>query len=965
VRRLLRIIVGFKKRGVESFFRPPFSYLIRYNVVRKITKEPLMSVDVSEIQINLDRDELFGDAGLVRMKESYLKRDETSPQERYAFVSAKFGSNVEHAQRLYDYASKHWLSFSTPILAYGRSNKSLPISCFLPWLQDSAEGLVNTFSEVSWLSMSGGGVGIGIGIRGTDSKSTGVMAHLKTYDASSLAYRQGSTRRGSFATYLDISHPDILTFIEMRKPTGDPNMRTPNLHHGVNIPDSFMNIIEKCMVDDDVDDSWELIEPNSGEIREVVSARRLWENLIMTRMATGEPYLHFIDASNRGLPEFQKSEGLMVRQSNLCVAPETKILTKKGHVQISSLEGQKVDVWNGREWSNVEVYKTSESASLIKVTLSSGQILECTPEHKFYVHSGKFARSEVVKVAAKDLVVGNKLMKFELPIIEGSEDFPYAYENGFYSGDGCELENGKQRVYLYHEKQNLISLFYTEGKSWYVQEGQNRSYIDVTYLQKKFSVPTASHTIKSRLDWFAGLIDADGTSPKIGNSQGLQLASVNREFLIEIQLMLQTLGVRSTLNIGSEAGIRKMPLNDGSGLLGDFMCQAGYRLLIAQPGITTLQELGFVTHRVILTDHVGNRDAGRFTQVVSVVDEGRVDSTYCFTEPIRHMGVFNGILTGQCSEILLATDENRTAVCCLSSVNLEKWDDWHNEPLFLSDIAEMLDNVLTVFINEAPSHISRAIYSASQERSIGVGALGFHALLQSKRIPFESAQAKGLNLRVFKHIRQGLDVANDALASRRGPCPDAAKYGVNQRFAHVMAVAPNASTSILLGNTSPSIEPFKANAYRQDTLSGAFFNTNKFLKRVLEEYGHDTDEIWSSIMSHNGSVAHLDFMSDWDKKVFATAVEIDQMWVVAHAADRQEHIDQGQSLNLFFAPDAPINYIHAVHFSAWKKGLKTLYYARSEKLLKADKVGDVVVREKYQVDMSSIVSGDECLACEG
>ena len=597
----------------------------------------------TDIVIDYSRDSLFDELGIKRLKESYMKEDENSPQERFAHVSEAFGSNPEHAQRLYEYSSRHWLSYSTPILSFGRSSRGLPISCFLPYLHDSAEGLVNCLAEVNWLSMLGGGVGIGVGIRSSDDKSVGVMPHLRTYDASSLAYRQGRTRRGSYATYLDISHPDILLFLEMRKPTGDPNLRTLNLHHGINIPDSFMQIVERCMQDKDADDSWELRDPHNNEVREVVSAKDLWQRVLDIRMQTGEPYLHFIDASNRAMPEFQKKLGLSIKQSNLC------------------------------------------------------------------------------------------------------------------------------------------------------------------------------------------------------------------------------------------------------------------------------------------------------------------------------------------SEIILPTDKDRTAVCCLSSVNLEYFDEWKNDPLFLADIAEMLDNVLQYFIDNAPAAVERARYSAIRERSIGVGALGFHAYLQRNNVPFESALAVGRNKQIFKHIRDGLNVANLKLGKERGEALDA--VGTGQRFSHLMAVAPNASSSIIMGNTSPSIEPYRANAYRQDTLSGSSLAKNKWLNRVIEKYlsddadtvwQNDYNDIWSSIIANDGSVQHLTWMDDWTKDVFKTSMEIDQRWLVNHAADRQEYIDQAQSLNLFFRPDVNIMYLHAVHFQAWKQGLKTLYYCRSEKIGKADKVSKRIEREVIkELDMKALIDGDACLACEG
>jgi ribonucleoside-diphosphate reductase alpha chain len=270
------------------------------------------------IKTNLERDNLFDELGVTRMKESYMLDSEVSPQERFAFVSSSFASNQEHAQRLYDYSSKHWLSYSTPILSFGRNKRGLPISCFLNYLEDTSEGLVNNFSETSWLSMMGGGVGIHVGIRGTDDKSAGVMPHLKTYDASCLAYKQGTTRRGSYAAYLDISHPDIIPFIEMRKATGDQNMKAMNLNHGVNIPDKFMQIIENCMLYPDYDDTWELIQPHSGKVVETISAKYLWTQLLELRLQTGEPYFWFIDRANEGLPDYQKAIGLKNHGSNLC-----------------------------------------------------------------------------------------------------------------------------------------------------------------------------------------------------------------------------------------------------------------------------------------------------------------------------------------------------------------------------------------------------------------------------------------------------------------------------------------------------------------------------------------------------------------------------------------------------------------------------------------------------------------------
>jgi ribonucleoside-diphosphate reductase alpha chain len=374
-----------------------------------------MKKRVHGVEVDLDRDKLFDELGLKRLRESYMKDDETSPQERFAFVSKTFSSDLEHAQRLYEYSSKHWLSYSTPILSFGRSQRGLPISCFLPYLDDSSNGLVDTLSEVNWLSMLGGGIGIGVGIRSADDKSTGVMAHLKTYDASCLAYRQGRTRRGSYAAYLDINHPDITMFIEMRKPTGDQNVRVLNLHHGVNITDDFMNIIEKSMVDPTFDDSWELKDPHDGKVREVVSARELWQKILETRMHTGEPYLHFIDTSNNAMPAFQKSKGLKIRQSNLCVTGDTMITVLE--VDTGKIMTVRIDdytnnlhhtgsykVWSHNietddgEWKEItNAAMTNSDAEILEIEDdTTGKIIKCTPEHKIYTKNRGY-------VMAKDL----------------------------------------------------------------------------------------------------------------------------------------------------------------------------------------------------------------------------------------------------------------------------------------------------------------------------------------------------------------------------------------------------------------------------------------------------------------------------------------------------------------------------------------------------------------------------------
>jgi ribonucleoside-diphosphate reductase alpha chain len=337
-------------------------------------------------------------------------------------------------------------------------------------------------------------------------------------------------------------------------------------------------------------------------------------------------------------------------------------------------------------------------------------------------------------------------------------------------------------------------------------------------------------------------------------------------------------------------------------------------------------------------------------------------------------------MSNLCSEITLPTGRDhlgneRTAVCCLSSVNLETYDEWANHPQFIEDVMRFLDNVLQDFIDNAPSGMQRAKYSAMRERSVGLGVMGFHSYLQSKMIPFESVMAKVWNKKLFQHIKQQCDAASKKLAEERGACPDAAECGVMERFSNKIAIAPTASISIIANNSSPGIEPYAANSFTQKTLTGSFVVKNKFLTQLLEEKGLNNDDIWSSISSNEGSVQHLPFLTPDEKAVFKTAPEIDQRWVVEHSADRTPFICQAQSVNLFLSPTIHKRDLHLLHFHAWKKGMKSLYYCRSSSMQRADKVSHKHEDVALQLEMSlykqnnpkpDYESGkyEECLACQ-
>ncbi len=322
-----------------------------------------------------------------------------------------------------------------------------------------------------------------------------------------------------------------------------------------------------------------------------------------------------------------------------------------------------------------------------------------------------------------------------------------------------------------------------------------------------------------------------------------------------------------------------------------------------------------------------------------------------------------------CSEIVLPTGldhrgEERTAVCCLASLNIETWDDWNAEPGFVEDVLRMLDNVLTHFITAAPDSMARAKYSALRERSVGLGVMGFHSFLQAKGVPFEGAMAKSWNMRIFRKIRREADAASVVLGEERGPCPDAAERNMKARFSHKIAIAPTASISIICGGASACIEPIPANIYNHKTLSGAYVVRNPYLSRLLASKGVDTQETWQSIVEREGSVQHLDCLDESEKAVFRTAFEIDQRWVLDLAADRAPYICQSQSLNLYLPADIDKWDLHMLHWTAWKRGIKSLYYCRSKSISRADFAGRQARAEMPTAQAAQQTDYEECLACQ-
>ena len=582
------------------------------------------------ISIDTDKDKLLSTQAAKLLKDYYCKEGEDSPQMAFARAAKAYCyGDTKLAQRIYNYVSNKWFMFASPVLSNApKPNtkvKALPISCFLSYVPDTLEGLIDHTSELRWLSVKGGGVGgHWSDVRSVSDIAPGPIPFLHTVDADMTAYRQGKTRKGSYAAYMDVSHPDILEFLTVRIPTGDVGRKCLNMHHAVNISDEFMTAVED-------DEEWNLLDPNDDTVRETHKARKIWEAILETRFRTGEPYLNFIDTANRYLPKPMKRKGLKIHGSNLC------------------------------------------------------------------------------------------------------------------------------------------------------------------------------------------------------------------------------------------------------------------------------------------------------------------------------------------NEIHLPTNEERTAVCCLSSLNLELYDEWKDTEL-VKDLITFLDNVLQFFIDHAPDYISRARYSATQERSLGLGAMGLHSLYQKHRMPFESLKARTLNEEVFKKIKDDALEQTRRLAKQKGECPD--MEGTGRRNSHLLAIAPNANSSII-ASTSPSIEPSKANAYTHRTRAGSHLVKNPYLEEELNKVDKNDTRTWSSIITNSGSVQHLKFLSDEIKEVFKTAIEINQLEIVQQAADRQEYLCQGQSLNVFLPSGAKRGDLHKIHYNAWKLGCKGLYYLRTESTNRAENVSLKVVRDALKDYETQAMTEAECIACQG
>ena len=979
------------------------------------------------------RDYLIDYFGFKTLDRAYLMRiNKTTverPQHMWLRVAVGIhGDNLDKIKETYDLMSQKYFTHATPTLFNAGTPRPQLSSCFLLAMEnDSIEGIYNTLKDCALISKWAGGIGLhihnvrasGSHIRGTNGSSNGLVPMLRVFNNTAKYVDQGGGKRnGSFAIYLEPWHADVEMFLQMRKNHGDEELKARDLFYALWIPDLFMERVKS-------EGTWTLFCPDecpgladvygdkfvelytkyeeSGKGRKTMKARDLWFQMLDAQMETGTPYLLYKDACNK--KSNQQNIGT-IKSSNLCVAPETKILTDTGHVEIQTLEGKSVNVWNGKEFSEVQVFKTGENQELIDVETSDGCKLTCTKYHKFFIQNGYSKKSKSV-VEAKDLKEGDKIIKCDYPVIDGKQKMNYAYTHGFFCGDGTYSNNNKEHsrcnfksldgryfckrhidfetehnietlksnpemdsvqcnamsyvrkpvVYLYDEKKELFEHMNYRTTT----ENGGRIVLQLPLdIEDKFFVPM-DHSIDTKMEWFSGYCDADGTIANNGNNQQLQMSSIEREFLFNIKMMLQTCGVNAKLRPMRDAGISNLP--DGRGGYRDFETKPVYRLLITSCDLIKLIDLGFAPKRLKLNvSNNPSRNANQFIKIEKIVDNGRRDNTFCFTEPKEHAGIFNGLITSQCSEVVQYSDENETAVCNLASIGLPTYvDRTQSPPVFNFEKLHEVTKVITLNLNRIIDvnyyPTPKTQLSNMRHRPIGIGIQGLADVFMMMNYSFTSDEAKQLNKDIFETIYHAALESSCELSLVEGPyetfwgSPASDRrlqfdlWGVepsdrydwtdlkNKIVAHglrnslLLAPMPTASTSQILGYNE-CIEPITSNIYNRRTLAGEFIMANKYLMEDLIGIGLWNEKIKNNIIANNGSVQHIDIIPQEIRDKYRTVWELPMKTLIDMAADRGAYVCQSQSLNLWLE-DPNYKTLTSMHFYAWSKGLKTgIYYLR-------------------------------------
>jgi len=901
---------------------------------------------------------------------------------------------VEYKKLLDELMSKRG-NFATPILTNaGIQERNGLISCNLTTLfEDSLDGIEETKKMVAKASKEGSGIGLNIAplrskksmVSSFNNNAGGVVRFADMIQGTMRFYKQGE-RSGSCALYLPVHHKDIFDFLNLRLPIGEETMRTRDLFTAVVVDDVFMNALLndekyylfcpndikkaglKAMHDCHGKEFKELYETAIGlGLGEAVEPKKIWDAIIRSSVESGTPYVFYKDNAN--ITNMQDNIGV-VNMLNLCVTADTEILTSNGYQEIGNIEGDSVEVWNGVEWSKTKVIKTAQNQNILEVVTDSGQSLKSTYEHNYYRVKGKNSgkRTKYEKVDAIDLKIGDKLIKFELPIIEGSAEMKYPYTQGFFCGDGCNPNDNLYRTHqiaLYGAKKELLPFIdvrykmmqngrekgnITEDKAILHQQDQDRilCYLPLDINTDKLFVPDASFTISTRLKWLSGLLDADGCVTDNDGSQSIQLVSTSFEFLKRMQLMLQTIGCTSKIVDFREEGLNLLPKNDGSGESKKYLCKKTYRILINGNSLNTLYNLGVDFKRLKITGKKPDRECSRFVKVKEIRDVEGLHDTFCFTEPIRNMGMFNGILTGQCAEIAQVSKPGYTPQCALASINLA-------EHLTLKSIAKttkILVRALNKVIDKNKWSDAWSKNAGEDQRALAIGVAGLADFFAKKGISFESEEAKVWNKDIFETMYKAAVEESNKMAEEQGvvyPAWEGSKYSRGETYIKdwspiekgapikvlnslFIGLMPTASSAILLGSFE-MFEPVTSNIFTRMVGGGEFIVVNKYLVKDLEEIGMWTEDVRSDIIANEGSIQKMHNIPKHIRDIYKTVWEIPQKKLVDLAIIRSTYVDQSQSMNVYHA-EAKYSKISTALMYAWKNKLKTgVYYTRTESKL--------------------------------
>jgi len=754
--------------------------------------------------IDYSRDFNFDYFGFKTLEKGYLLKQNGKiierPQHMWMRVAIQIhGSNLCDVKDTYDALSLGYFIHATPTLFNSGGLKPQLSSCFLLTMSDdSIQGIYKTLGDCAQISKWAGGIGLsvhnirarGSKIHGTNGESTGIVPMLKVFNDTAKYVNQGGKRNGSFAIYLEPWHADIEEFLRLKLNQGAEEDRARDLFYGLWIPDLFMKRME-------ANENWSLMCPaecpgladcwgdafetlytkyeNEGKARKSIPAQKLWQMILDAQIQTGTPYLCYKDAANS--KSNQQHLGT-IKSSNLCVAPETLVLTDKGYFPIKELSGKTVNVWNGEKWSETVVKHTGSKQKLITVNFSNGATLTCTPYHKFLIHENyEDSRSikDSLRVDAQDLKTGMKLKKFVAPVVDNINDnFTYPYTHGFFCGDGTYSENSAI-CSLYGEKKKLVPYLEIRSMSG-IEDASGRLNTTLPMdLLPKFTVPLKS-SINTKLRWFEGLCDADGTISRNGTNESIQISSINFGFLDEIRMMLLAMGVHSKVTKAFDARITLLP--DGRGGQKLYDCKPLWRLLVSSNGLYKLGNLGFSPKRLTFVQRLPQRCAEQFVKVEEIVNIERYDDTYCFYEPLNNAGVFNGILTGNCTEIMEFTSPEETAVCNLGSIALPKFVEYMSKydsvtqrytsqdgvsvysiepiPFFnfskLREYTRILARNLDIVIDKNYYPTPETRTSNMNHRPIGIGVQGLADVFAKMRLPWTSPDAKKLNREIFENI---------------------------------------------------------------------------------------------------------------------------------------------------------------------------------------------------------------------